>query len=89
MRKLERNIETWRRMSPKVVCEGSHAQMFYCIHDAQKDILALAEALSDAQAALAMMIAPDAIDTTTVVTAFTAATAAEAKARAALSQARA
>jgi hypothetical protein len=48
------------------------------------DRLMLIEALREAHAALAMMIAPDAIEQTTVMSAYAAAVAAEAKARAAL-----
>lgn len=46
----------------------------------------LTDALRDCQAALAAMIAPDAIRRTTVINAFAQATAAEAKARAALTK---
>jgi hypothetical protein len=31
----------WRNMNPEAVAEGSHAQVIYCIRDAQHDIVAL------------------------------------------------
>ncbi|TGR83557.1 hypothetical protein EN866_34160 [Mesorhizobium sp. M2D.F.Ca.ET.223.01.1.1] len=47
----------------------------------------LLDALRECQAALAMMVAPNSIEQTTVVNAFAAATAADVKARAAISKA--
>ena len=47
-----------------------------------EDVAEMIAALRQCQSALAMMIAPDAIKSTTVLNAFAAATAAEAKARA-------
>lgn len=49
---MKRSIDRWRNMSPTVVCEGSDAQKFHCILDAQCDILALAHRVDAAESAI-------------------------------------
>jgi hypothetical protein len=86
--KLRRTVATYGACSPNEVASGSKAQMIYFVEDAQKDIAALADALADCQSVLAMMVAPNAIKRTTVLTAWAAATEAEAKARSVLGYAK-
>lgn len=70
--------------------EGANRQ---ALHDRQRaikaeaNVAALVEALKGAQSVLAMMVEPGAIQQTTAINAYAAAKAAEAKARAAISQA--
>lgn len=80
--KLRRTVATYEACTPEAVSGGSQAQMMNFVRDAQHDIGALADALHECRKALAMMIAPDAIQNTTVLNAFAAAAAAEAGARA-------
>ena len=42
-----RTAAQWRGMKPEAVVSGSPAQVLYCIKDAQHDILALQELLSE------------------------------------------
>ena len=39
---MRRSIAQWQAMSPSAVCDGSEAQVRFCIEDARHDILALA-----------------------------------------------
>lgn len=74
-------------------CEPMGPWMSYAEADSNARLIAAAPdllaALHEAQAALAMLIAPDAIKTTSSLGAFAACTAAEAKARAAIAKAEA
>tara|TARA_R110000851_G_C13100092_1_gene568103 strand:+ start:6135 stop:6401 length:267 start_codon:yes stop_codon:yes gene_type:complete len=81
MAKLNRSLDRYEGCEAYAISSGSPAQMAHFITDAKHDIATLAEALRQCQSALSMMIAPDAIKTTTVVNAFAQCSAAEAKAR--------
>ncbi|CDP51965.1 hypothetical protein [Devosia sp. DBB001] len=91
MAKLRRTVATYEAIHPEAVASGSKAQMMYFIEDATADIANLADAKADlvdalqlCQRALANIVAPDAIQQTTVTAAYAQAMAAEAKARAVL-----
>jgi hypothetical protein len=79
---LRRPLATYEACKPDAVASGSQAQMMKFVDDAQADIASLAAALGECQQVLAMMIAPEAIKTTTVVNAYAQAVAADVKARA-------
>lgn len=78
---LHRPLATYQGCKPDAVSSGSQAQMMKFVEDAQADIATLAATLVECQHVLALMIAPDAIKTTTVVNAYAQAVAAEVKAR--------
>ena len=78
---MRRTVATYEACTPEEVASGSKAQMMNFVADAQRDIGALADALTECQRALATLIAPDAIRQTTVINAFAQVTAAESKAR--------
>jgi hypothetical protein len=44
---LNRTLEQWEKMVPQAVCDGSPAQVLFCITDAQHDVLALAAMLRE------------------------------------------
>ncbi len=43
---MPRTLEQWRNMIPNAVCEGSSAQVLYCVTDARTTILAQARELN-------------------------------------------
>lgn len=49
---LQRSVERWAACSPKAISEGSQAQVFYALQDAQKDIAALSQAVASRDAEL-------------------------------------
>jgi hypothetical protein len=49
---MPRTMEQWRNMIPEAVCDGSPAQILYCVRDAQITIVSQARKLSDLRVAL-------------------------------------
>lgn len=49
---LTRSLERWANCSPRAVSDGSPAQMFHFVEDAQKDIAALAVRIEQLKTAL-------------------------------------
>lgn len=44
--RLERTIDSYRKMKPEAVASGSYAQILYALQDARKDILTLSASIS-------------------------------------------
>ena len=55
---MPRTLEQWRNMIPNAVCDGSPAQILYCVTDARTTILAQANELSRLRVALSLQATP-------------------------------
>lgn len=55
---MPRTLEQWRNMIPNAVCDGSPAQILYCVTDARTTILAQANELSRLRVALSLQASP-------------------------------